>query len=78
MFILIFMIFFNVPCILINLYKYNFAGLVTKGYFGCKCCGPSLKARWSKDLRKPVYDCSKVFLLEEHPYKRAAYAFNGK
>ena len=72
------MIFFNVPCILVNVYKYILAGLVTKGYFGCKCCGPSLKARWSKDLRKPVYDCSRIFLPEQHPYRRAASAFNGK
>jgi len=72
------MIFFNVPCILINVYKYNLAGLVTKGYFGYKCCGPSLKARWSKDLQKLVYGCSGVFLPEEHPYKRVASAFNGK
>ena len=25
-----------------------------------------------------MYDCSKVFLPEEHPYRRAASAFNGK
>lgn len=24
----------------------NIAGLVTKWYFGCKCCGPSLKSIW--------------------------------
>ena len=72
------MIFFNMPYILINVYKYNLAGLVTKGYFGCKCCGPSLKARWSKDLRKPMYDFSRVLLPKEQPYKRAASAFNGK
>ena len=56
----------------------NFAGLVKKGYNGCKCCGPSLKARWSNDLQKPVYDCSRVFLPEEHPYRRETYYFNGK
>ena len=56
----------------------NFADLVTKGYYGCKCFGPSLKARWSKDLRKLVYDCSRVFLPEEHPYRGTSSAFNGK
>ena len=56
----------------------NFAGLVTKGYYGCKRCGPSLKARWSNDLRNLVYDCSRVFLPEEHRYRRETYAFNGK
>lgn len=25
-----------------------------------------------------MYDCSRVFLLEEHPYIRVASAFNGK
>ena len=70
------MIFFNVPCILI-VYN-NLTGIVTKGYFGCKYCGPSLKARWSKDLRKLVYDFSRVFLPEEQPYRRVESAFNGK
>ena len=37
-----------------------------------------MKARWSKDLRKPVYDCSRIFLPEQHPYRRATSAFNGK
>ena len=72
------MILFNVPCILINVYKYNLTGLVTKGYFGCKCCGPSLKARWSKDLRKTAYNYSRVFLPEEHPYRRETSTLNGK
>jgi hypothetical protein len=25
-----------------------------------------------------MYNCSRVFLLEYHPYRRVAYAFNGK
>ena len=29
-------------------------------------------------MTKPMYDCSKVFLLEEHPYRRETSAFNGK
>lgn len=54
----------------------NFVGLVTKGYNLCTCCGPSLKARWSDQLQKVVYDCSRVFLSEEH--RRATSTFNGK
>ena len=56
----------------------NFAGLVTKGYYGCRCFGPSLKAIWSNDLWNPVYDFSEIFLLEQHPYRRATFTFNGK
>jgi len=56
----------------------NFAGLGTKWYHGCKCVRPSLKARWSDHLQKPMYDFSRVFLPEYHPYRRATYAFNGK
>jgi hypothetical protein len=56
----------------------NIGRLVTKGYHGCKCCVPYIKARWSNHLRKLVYDCSKVFLPEDHPYRRVASAFNGK
>ena len=56
----------------------NIVGLVTKGYRGRKFCGPSIKNRWSKHLGKSVYDCSKVFLSEDHPYRRVVYAFNGK
>ena len=56
----------------------NIVGIITKRYHGCKCCGPSIKARWSKHLGKPVYDCSRVFLLEDHPYGRVASCFNGK
>ena len=56
----------------------NFTGLVAKEYYGCKFFGPSLKSRWSNDLRKLVYDCSRVFLLEEHAYRRAISVFNVK
>jgi len=38
----------------------------------------SLKARWSNHLRKPVYDCSMVFLPEKHLYRRATFGFNDK
>jgi hypothetical protein len=29
---------------------FNIVGLVTKGYHGFKCCGTSIKDRWSNDL----------------------------
>jgi hypothetical protein len=67
-------IFFILTC-----YVYvNIVGLVTKGYHGCKCFGPSTKVRWSNDIRKLVYDCSRVFLPEDHPYKGVASDSNGK
>lgn len=66
--------FFMLTCSVYN----NIVGLIRKGYHGCKCCGTSLKARWSKHLGNLVYDCSRVFLLEDHAYKRVAFAFNGK
>jgi hypothetical protein len=57
----------------------NIAGLVTKGCHGCKFCGPSITFRWSNHLRNSVYDCSRLFLPEDHTYIRiiASY-FNGK
>jgi hypothetical protein len=56
----------------------NIVVLITKRYHGCKCCGPSINDTWSKHLGKPVYDYSRVFFLEDHPYRRVASAFNGK
>ena len=67
-------IFSTLTCYLYD----NTTGLVTKGYHGCKCCGPSIKARLSNHPRKLMYDCSRLFLLEDHPYRRVAFAFNGK
>jgi hypothetical protein len=52
--------------------------IITKGHHGCKCCGPSIKVRWSNDLQKTVYDCLRVFFPEEHPYRGVSYSFNGK
>ena len=56
----------------------NIVGIITKGYHGCKCFGPSIKDRWSKHLGNPVHDFSRVFLLEVHPNRRATSTFNGK
>ena len=37
-----------------------------------------MKSRWSIHLQKSVYDCSRVFRLEYHPYRRETYTFNAK
>ena len=37
-----------------------------------------MKDRWSKYLENSLYDFSRVFLPENHPYRREKYAFNGK
>ena len=60
-----------------SIYK-NVIRTVTKGYHVRKCCGAFIKARWSKHLGNSAYDCSRVFLLEDHPYRTISYAFNGK
>ena len=60
-----------------SVYK-NITGLITKGYHGCKFCGPLTKIRWFECLPKLVYDCSRIFLLDDHPYRRATSYFNGK
>jgi hypothetical protein len=60
-----------------SIYK-NIVGLVTKGYHGCKCCGPSIKTRWLNDLWKLVYGWLRVFLLEDHLYRATTSSFNGK
>lgn len=56
----------------------DIVGLITKGYHGYKFCGPSINSTWSKHLGKPVYDYSRVFLLEDHPYQRVVSTFNDK
>ena len=66
--------FFMLTCSIYN----NVTGLITKGYHGYKCCGPSIKTAWSKHLGKLVYDSSRVLLLECRPYRRVSPTFNGK
>ena len=65
---------FMLTCSIYN----NIIGIITKGYHGCKCSGPSIKARWSKHLGNPVYILSRVFLSKDHRYRRVASTFNGK
>ena len=66
--------FLTLTCSIYN----NISDLLTKGYHGCKCCGTSTKVRWSKHLQKLVYNFSRVFIQEDHPYRRVASTFNGK
>ena len=37
-----------------------------------------MNVRWYKYLRKLVYDFFRVFLLENHSYRRERSTFNGK
>jgi hypothetical protein len=81
---MIFVFIFNYPRLFLYsmltcfIYIHSFTSLVTKGYHGCKFCGASLKSRWDKQLSKPVSNWSRVILLEQHPYRRETYVFNGK
>jgi len=56
----------------------NIIGLVTKGYHGCKCCVTSIKVMWSQHLQKSMYYYLRVFLPEDHPYRRVSSTFNVK
>jgi hypothetical protein len=67
-------IFLTLTCYVYN----NIVGLVRKVYHGCKCCVTYIKTMWSNHLQKLVYDCSRVFLVEHHPYRIFVASFNGK
>ena len=55
------------------------AGLVTKGYKGCVCCGPHNICRRSKYLRKNVWDHQhRRFLPEVHPLRENVEQFRGE
>ena len=61
-------VFINIPFILyiiiidINI-PYLYVGLQTKGKFACPVCGPKIKYRRSKSLRKEVFDEYRHFSL---------------
>ena len=48
----------------------NIAGLQTKGKFACPVCGPKIKYRRSKSLRKEVFDEYRHFLSKNHRYRK--------
>ena len=57
----------------------NIVGLQTKGKFACPFCGPKIKSRRSKRLRKEVFDEYKHFLSKNHRYRTTGKKnFNGK
>ena len=47
----------------------NILGLQTKGKFTCPVCGPKIKSRSSKSLRKEVFDEYRHFLSKSHRYR---------
>ena len=47
---------------------YIYVGLQTKGKFACPVCGPKIKSRRSKILRKEVFDEYMHFVSKNHRY----------
>ena len=57
----------------------NIVGLQTKVKFACPVCGPKIKSRRSKRLRKEVFDEHRHFLSKNHRYRTTEKnIFNGK
>lgn len=55
------------------------AGLVTKGYKECVCCGPHTICRRSKYLSKNVWDNQhRMYLPEVHPLRDNEVHFRGR
>ena len=55
------------------------AGLVTKGYKGCVCCGPNTLSRRSKYLKKNVYDHQhRRYLPKLHDLRENEVLFRGQ
>ena len=78
------MFFLNIPFILYIIIidiaiPYLYVGLQTKGKFACPFCGPKIKSRLSKRLRKEVFDKYRNFLSKKHRYRKIKkILFNGK
>ena len=54
-------------------------GLQTKRKFACPACGPKMKSRHSRTLRKQVFHEFRHFLHNNHRYRIAEkHLFNGK
>jgi len=53
-------------------------GCATKGYQGCPMCGPNIDSRFSKSLRKNIFQGHRPYLPIEHPFRYITKAFNGK
>ena len=54
------------------------SGCATKGYQGCPVCGPQVDSRFSKSLRKTVFQGHRRYLPENHPFRFMTESFNGK
>ena len=54
------------------------SGCVTKGYKGCPVCGPQVESRFSKSLRKNIFQGHRRYLSENHPFRFMKDSFNGK
>ena len=55
------------------------AGLQTKGKFTCLVCGPKMRSRHYRSLRKEVFDEYRHFLSKNRMYRTTEkYIFNGK
>ena len=52
-----------------------YVGLYTKEKFACPFCGPKIKSRRSKILRKNVFDKYRHFLSKNHRYRKTKKAF---
>ena len=57
----------------------NIVGLQEKGKFSCPVCGPKIKSRRSKILRKEVFDGYRNLLSKNYRYRTIERnLFNGK
>ena len=55
------------------------AGLVTKGYKGCVCCGPNNVCRRSKSLSKNIWDHQhRMYLPASHYLRENENQFRGQ
>jgi len=54
------------------------SGCATKGYQGCPICGPNVDSRYSKSLKKNIFQGHRRYLPQNHPFRFMCEAFNGK
>ena len=56
----------------------NIVGLQTKGKFACLVCGPKIKYRRSKSLRKEAFDEYRHFLSKNHRYRKKYFQWEAR
>jgi len=54
------------------------SGCATKGYQGCPICGPNVDSRFSRSLRKNIFQGHRRYLPAEHHLRFMTEVFNGK